>query len=227
MKAICIATVDAKCLVTLAASVTSYVPNDVTILLSGSNMVFPRHRTITMPNEATNFGDAYNFVVNSAFDRGYDEVVVANDDIVLTPYTWQALREDVDELKGQNIPLGWVACRSDYARGYQNVRVGQGRLEWLRFQSEKQIIESDVIAPICGYVHQDAWVDFPPVNWYSDDIQCLDMSAKGLRHFISRSYVHHVGSQTCGQDGMKCVEDARPWIEQNRPELAQIWFKKK
>ena len=225
MKAIVIATTEAKCLPVLAASVTFYVPQDVVVLLSGSSMVFPRHRTITLPNEATNFGDAYNRVVQEAFDRGYDELVVCNDDIVFTPYTWQTLKEDVDELRGQTIPFGWVACRSDYARGYQNIRVGQGKMEWFKFQTENMIAETDVIAPICGYIHKDAWIDFPPINWYSDDIQCLDMTAKGLRHFISRAYVHHVGSQTCGHDGMKCVNDAKPWIEKNRPELAKLWFK--
>ena len=63
MKAIAIATVDGKCLMTLAASIISYVPEDVTVFLAGSQIILPRHRTINLPNEAKNFGDAYNFVV--------------------------------------------------------------------------------------------------------------------------------------------------------------------
>ena len=226
MNAICIATVDAKCLVTLAASVTAYVPQDVTIYLAGSGMIFPRHRTINLPNDAKNFGDAYNNVVNSAFLE-HDEVVVCNDDIVLTPYTWESLGRDVALLKGENIPLGWVACRSDYARGYQNIRLGQGKMEWFRYETEDKILRAEVIAPICGWVSKEAWVDFPPINWYSDDIQCLDMMSKGRQHFISRAYVHHVGSQTCGKDGMQCIRDAQPWIKENRPELYDLWFRKK
>ena len=225
MNAICIATVDAKCLVTLAASVTAYVPQDVTIYLSGSGMIFPRHRTINLHNDAKNFGDAYNNVVNSAFLE-HDEVVVCNDDIVFTPYTWEALGKDVALLKGENIPLGWVACRSDYARGYQNIRLGQGKMEWFRYETEDKILRAEVIAPICGWVSKEAWVDFPPINWYSDDIQCLDMMSKGRQHFISRAYVHHVGSQTCGKDGMQCIRDAQPWIKENRPELYDLWFRK-
>ena len=36
MQAIAIATVNAKCIVTLAASITEYVPRDVTVYLMGS-----------------------------------------------------------------------------------------------------------------------------------------------------------------------------------------------
>ena len=226
MQAIVIATVTGKCLVTLAASVTAYVPTDVAVFLSGSKMIFPRHRTITLDNTAKNFGDAYNFVVGEAF-KEFDEIVICNDDIVFTPYTWQALTEDVARLRGENIPLGWVACRSDYARGYQNIRVGKGPMTWFRYESEYSIIETDIIAPICAYIHKDAWVDFPPIDWYSDDVQCLDMQKAGKRHFISRGYTHHVGSQTVGKNSKELIESAKPWIKENRPELYELWFKKK
>ena len=225
MKAIAIATVHGNCLPVLAASITFYVPQDVVVFISGSEIMLPRHRTINMPNEAKNFGDAYNAIVKVAFGYGFDEIVVMNDDIVLTPYTWQQLSEDVELIRRQIDPIGWVASRSDYVRGQQNIRIGQGNMEWFKYPIENQIVETDIIAPICGYISRDAWIDFPPINWYSDDIQCLDMQKKGLRHFVSRSYVHHVGSQTCGRDAAKCINDAKPWIQQNRPELAELWFK--
>lgn len=225
MKAIVIATVDGKCLPVLAASITFYVPTDVVVYIAGSGIKLPRHKTINLPNDTKNFGDAYNNVAKAAFLE-HDEIVVANDDVVLTPYTWQTLGENVSQLRRQINPLGWVACRSDYVRGYQNIREGEGPKSWFKYESEYKMIEVDVIAPIFGYIHRDAWVDFPPINWYSDDIQCLDMKNKGLRHFVSTAYVHHVGSQTCGHDSMKCVNEARPWIEENRPELAQLWFKR-
>lgn len=225
MKAIVIATVDGKCLPVLAASITFYVPTDVVVYIAGSTIKLPKHKTINLPNDTKNFGDAYNNVTKAAFLE-HDEIVVANDDVVLTPYTWQTLGENVSQLRRQINPLGWVACRSDYVRGYQNIREGEGPMSWFKYESEYKMIEVDVIAPIFGYIHRDAWVDFPPINWYSDDIQCLDMKNKGLRHFVSTAYVHHVGSQTCGRDSMKCVNEARPWIEENRPELAQLWFKR-
>ena len=226
MKAIAIATVNANCLVTLAASVTAYVPQDVVIFLSGSRMIFPRHRTVVMDNDTTNFGDAYNKVCKAAFEE-FDEIVVCNDDIVFTPYTWQTLSEDVSKLKSENIPLGWVASRSDYARGPQNIRIGNGKMSWFRWESEQQILEVDVIAPICGYVSKEAWVDFLPLNWYSDDVQAIMMQEAGKRHFVSRAYVHHVGSQTCGFDATNLIESAKPVIKEHRPDLYDLWFRKK
>ena len=224
MSAIVIATKNGNCLPVLAASITCYLPDFFTVYLSGSGMILPRHRTITSENTADNFGDAYNAVVSQAIDDGHKDLLVCNDDIVFTPYTWQTLAEDLQRIPTEN--RGWVATRSDYARGMQNVRFRhQGDRDAIRHASENAIVEVDVIAPICAYIQAKDYVDFPPINWFSDDIQCLDMAEKGLKHYISRAYVHHVGSQTCGPDFRQCVEDAKPWIQQNRPELAELWFK--
>ena len=193
------------------------------VYISGSDIKLPRHKTVNMPNTAKNFGDAFNAVMGKAFEE-HDEVVCCNDDIVFNPYTWQTLAKDITRLRSENVPLGWVACRSDYARGYQNVRMGEGRMNFFRYESEHKIIMAEIIAPICAYIHRDAWVDFPPLNWYSDDVQSLDMIAKGFFHFVSRAYVHHVGSQTCGFDAKNLIESAKPWILENRPELYKQWF---
>ncbi len=224
MSAIVIATKNAKCLTVLAASITMYLPDFFTVYISGSGIILPKHRTINGENTADNFGDAYNNVVHQAIEDGHQDLLVCNDDIVFTPYTWQTLSEDLQTIPAEG--RGWVATRSDYARGYQNIRVKhEGDRDGLRHASERAIIEVDVIAPICAWIEAKNWVDFPPINWYSDDIQCLDMQEKGLKHYISRAYVHHVGSQTCGPNFKQCVEDAKPWIQANRPELAELWFK--
>ncbi len=194
------------------------------MFLSGSQIILPRHRTVCSDNVATNFGDAFNAVIDRAFQE-FDEIVVCNDDIVFNPYTWQTLGEDVSILRGENIPLGWVACRSDYARGYQNIRLGKGKMAWFRWETEKKILPVDIIAPICAYIHKEAWVPFPPLNWYSDDVQCLDVIEKNFTNWISRAYVHHVGSQTVGKNAEELIESAKPWIKENRPELYKQWFK--
>ena len=205
--AIIVCTVNASCLDVMTASLNAYVPRDVE--------KYVHHKV------GKNFGDAYNFAAREAFKR-HDEILICNDDIVFTPTTWAVLLEDVAYLR-QAIPnLGYVATRSDYARGEQNVRSGRGKIDFLRYQSERHIVETPVIAPICAWIHRDSWVDFPPINWFSDDVQCADMKR---RHFISRAYVHHVGSQTCGQDAQRCYEDAEPWLRANRPELhARFYF---
>ena len=205
--AIIVCTVHGACLDVMTASLNAYVPRDVER--------YVHHKV------GNNFGDAYNLAAREAF-KLHDEILVCNDDIVFTPTTWSVLMEDVAYLR-QAIPnLGYVATRSDYARGEQNVRSGRGKIDFLRYQSERHIVETPVIAPICAWIHRDSWVDVPPINWFSDDVQCADMKR---RHFISRAYVHHVGSQTCGQDAQRCYEDAEPWLRANRPELhARFYF---
>ena len=205
--AIIVCTVNAACLDVMTASLNAYVPRDVER--------YVHHKV------GANFGDAYNFAAREAFKR-HDEILVCNDDIVFTPTTWAVLLADVAHLRKVVTDLGYVATRSDYARGEQNVRSGRGKIDFLRYQSERNIVEAPVIAPICAWIHRDSWVDFPPINWFSDDVQCADMKR---RHFISRAYVHHIGSQTCGQDAQRCYEDAEPWLLANRPELhARFYF---
>jgi hypothetical protein len=193
MPPIVICTIGSPSLTVLEASARTYVP-DVELIISR--------------NRGSNFGEAYNIAVNEAFKQ-HDEIIVANDDIVLTPssYTW--LLEDVAHLKRFN-QLGWVVARSDEVRPLQ--------------QGKGDVFEVPVVSPLFGYINKQAWVDFPPINWYSDDIQCIDISAKGYKHFVSRSYVHHVGSQTIGQDNRKSHLEAEPWIRENRADLHEIWF---
>jgi hypothetical protein len=218
---IVIATKTAKCLPVLLASIDEYVPEDVVVFVSGSDLRASRHRTINMRNDGNNFGDSYNKVVRAAFAM-YDDVIVANDDIVLTPTSYSLLMEDVELLPGDT---GWVSAKSDYVRGFQNIREFKQR-EGIRYMEEGKIIPTEIISPLFAYIHKDKWVDYKPINWYSDDIQCLQIMANGYQNYVSRSYVHHVGSQTIGMDHQKNHLEAEAWIKENMPELHQKWFTK-
>jgi hypothetical protein len=200
MKAIVIATVDGKCLPVLSKSIEQYVPSGVDVII--------------YKNDAGNYGDAYNHAVNEAF-MAYDEIIVANDDIVLTPTTYEQLERDVKFLKTQTPKLGWVVARSDYVRPNQIA----SRLD------PEQIYLAQRVSPLFGYVHIRSWVDYPPINWYSDDIQCVDMISKGCNHYISKAYVHHAGSQTIGMDNQKNHLESESWIKENRPDLHGEWYK--
>jgi hypothetical protein len=204
--AIVVCTTNARCLAVMQASIAAYVPKDVEVLL--------------FRNVGSSFGEAYNYGVREAF-RTHESVVVCNDDIVFTPTTWDTLMADVGHLRLHIPDLGWVTTRSDYARGGQNIRCGTGKIVALRYESEQHILRTDIIAPICAWIHRDAWIDFPPINWFSDDVQCLEMKRQ---HFVSRAYVHHVGSQTCGTDVAKCFAEAEPWLRANRPALHARWY---
>lgn len=223
MKAMVVATKTAKCLPVMLESINQYIPKDVTIYISGYEYQLPYHSTITMQNDGANFGESYNSVVHKAFES-HEEIIVCNDDIVLNPLSYKLLQEDVEQLKKHTEKLGWVTSRSDYVRGHQNIRVGKKR-DGVRFSEEYCIEEVPIIAPLFAYISKDAWVDFKPINWYSDDIQCLEMIAKDYRNFISRSYVHHVGSQTIGLNNEQNHIEAKKWIDENMPSFSKEFFK--
>ena len=212
MKAIVIATVTGRCLPVLAASISQYVPDHVEVYIAGSDLVLPGHRTHNSANTADNFGDAYNAVINQAFEQ-HDSIVVANDDVVLDPSTWSTLAEDVAHL-GRFNQLGWVSCKSNRVRPAQ---------QYWRSEVDTHF-EVSVMSPLFAYISREAWQPFPPINWFSDDVSCHDLAAAGHRHFVSRAYVHHVGSNTIGQDNAANAAAAEPWIREHRPELHAQWF---
>lgn len=216
---IAIATKTAKCLPVLLSSIDQYVPKEVVVFISGSDLRLSRHKTINVQNIGDNFGDSYNHIVGLAYSM-FDDVIVANDDIVLTPSSYELLMQDVELLPGDT---AWVSAKSDYVRGYQNIREFKQR-QGIRYVEEGKIIPTDVISPLFAYIHKDKWVDYKPINWYSDDIQCLEIKANGYKNYVSRSYVHHVGSQTIGMDHQKNDQEAKEWIKENMPDLYNHLF---
>jgi len=175
-----------------------------------------------------NFGDDYNEVIEAAL-KDWSSCIVANDDIVLTPTSVKVLLEDVAIIQSMHgIKAGWVASRTDAARSGQNVRICQPgeRLSFFKFPSEAHIKMVGEISPIFAWISSDAFEEakFPPLNWYSDDVHCRDLIEKGYSHFVSASYVHHIGSNTIGMNGKQLHQDAMPWLLENRPEYAKAWF---
>ena len=163
-----------------------------------------------------NFGDDYNAVMELAF-RDYEEIIIANDDVVVNPNSYIRLVEDVEFLKNRYPRnLGIVASRSDYVRPHQSIAAG----------IDPNIIHCAVVSPLFAYISKEAFTKakFPPINWFSDDVICKDLSKLGYQHFVSRSYVHHVGSQTIGFDFKKLMDAPKEWIKENRPEYYKEWY---
>jgi GT2 family glycosyltransferase len=191
-----------KCFPVMQASVNAYAPS--------VGMVF------SVQDKPTTFGEAYNIILGAVFEN-QNEVIVANDDVVITPTTMQRLMEDVANLKViHGNKLGFVAAISDDARNTQNIRYEEGKEPKIR----------DVISPIFAWMSKEAFqaAQFPPLNWYSDDVICEDLNRLGFVHYISRAYVHHVGSQTVGRDYAKLNAQALPWLRANRPEYVVKWW---
>jgi len=228
---IVISTVKAKCLPVMLASVRAYAP-DVAVYLKTPirfDQFLPSCVT-HLAGDCSNFGTDYNTIIDLAFRDGYEGVVVANDDIVLTPDSYRLLMEDVAQVKAETSdPVGWVSARCDAARAVQNIRSNpfNEELDYFKYPYEDAIVLKKCLSPIFGWISRDAWecFKFPPINWFSDDVHCEDLNAAGFRHYLSRSYVHHVGSQTVGLDGEKLTRGAMPWLLKNRPHYAEAWFK--
>lgn len=192
-------------------SLIEYTPDDVVIYLNDSVSHYDlvtSHRDIRQSSHnGGSYGADYNFIARSAF-KEHDTIIICNDDVVFNPTTFQKLQEDFNRIEegiGRD-KIGWVGCLTDYAIGSQNIRKeienvedGEFHAGKIKRDRESYIFESKFIAPICAAVTKEAWIDYLPINYFSDNIQCRMMSAIGLRHFISRSYIHHVGSQSIGK----------------------------
>ena len=234
MQAIVICSVGNPGVTILLESIRQYGQSLPVYLCSNSLELWARARdtapnVIFRPNPASNFGDAYNAATDYAFAHGkYDSVILANDDVVLTPSTIKLLEDDCKVIAEAGIEAGFVGARSDYVLPDQNIRwpIEDDQRVATKWASEYKIKETAVIAPIFASISRKAWktAKFPSTNWYSDNIICHDLQKAGFRHFVSRAYVHHAGSQTVGDDFDKCHEEPRAWIKANRPDMYEAIY---
>lgn len=198
----------------LAASVDAYAPEVDLCIENG---------------KGPTFGDDYNRAIERFMAKDDDGVIIANDDIVLTPYSLRLLMEDVEALKKLCGPkLGLVAARSDYVRPSQNIRVPRDERDQfvgMRWKSEGAIKKNKVVSPLFAWLPRLAYeqAPFPPLNWFSDDVMCADLVALGFSHWISRSYIHHVGSMTIGVDMQSNLQQSLPWMKSHRPHYLEQW----
>lgn len=227
MQAIVICSTGNAGLKVLLSSLKTYCP-DLPVYLSSKNTDDVELADTWIYNVATNFGDAYNAAMSKAFYDGYKEIIIANDDVVITPTTYLKLNEDVKLLKRTFDNVGFVGARSDYVLWDQNIRsyCANDNVIGLKYESEDHIKEVGVIAPIFAYINKQAFdvARFPSTNWYSDNIICDDLSKAGFSHYVSTAYVHHAGSQTVGMDYAKCHEEPRAWIKENRPDVYDKYY---
>lgn len=186
----------------------------------------PRQRTLRQPDGCDTYGEAFDWATRQT---DADELLIMNDDTVLTPFTVRDLLADAALIREQHpeLKLGLLACRSNWVAGPQNVRAandGTLAANCNRFDSEARILAAERVSPILAYVTRealDAIDGFPPLDWFSDDLMCWDLLQRGYRHFVSRSYVHHVGQRTTTQDRDEStlLAEARAWLAEHRPEF--------
>lgn len=234
MQAIVICSVGNKGLYILLESIRQYAP-ELPVYVSGRGLEMYDQVKMRIPNAvwteniSKNFGDAYNNAITHAFWHGnFDSVIIANDDVVLTPDSVALLKEDAELLDSRGFDWGFLGARSDYVLQDQNIRfkVDNDYVDGVKYGSERSIKLTTVIAPIFAAVKREVWdkVKFPSINWYSDNIICADMQKLGYKHFVSRAYVHHAGSQTIGTDFQKCHEEPKAWIKEHRPDMYEVIY---
>ena len=222
MSAIVICSTSGKCISVLAASIKAYASCPILWSRRSGSADFGNF-TLYHNNEGKSFGESYNEAIQAAFDSWPVETLyIANDDVVLTPTTISDFERDTEALRG--FKVGLLGARSDFVLWPQNIRSSLENDTRLGVQwaSERLIKEAGVVAPVFAQISREVWesgVRIPPINWYSDNVWCHDLSKLGFRHFVSRAYVHHAGSQTIGRDFKKLNEEALVWLRANRPEL--------
>ena len=219
----------------LLESIEQYVPQEVMVYIYGT---WNRVETWTMhgsrfewigENDKDNFGDSFNHAITQVFLDGHETVIMANDDVVLDPNTYWLLTHDRVILKQQGHKVGFVSARSNMATMPQNIRFKQETDQWagMKWASEETIAQVEWTAPLFASVDKEGWPGFPPINFYSDNVACADMAENGFKHFLSRAYVHHVGSSTIGRgfgSDSKNTMEAEDWLKLNRPLLHKRYF---
>ena len=215
------------------ASVALYAP-DVDVVLAWKGPCEPRDlldnprlRVLRQPDECGSYGEAFGWAVEQSTT---DELILMNDDAVLTPDTLHDLRVDAELIRTQHaeIKLGFLAARSNVAPGAQNIRVANGgalRPNGMRFDSEDRVLAAERVSPIVASGERsalDAVGGFPATNWVSDDLRCFDLRAKGYTNFVSRAYVHHVGMRSTSQGGVTeqdLLHRGQDWVREHRPDF--------
>ncbi len=200
-------------------SFRAYGPN-IPIFIAWKGELHPTGSTfcdvelLAQPEKVNSFGAAFEFLLNEV-PAGYD-YLICNDDIVFTPDTIDILMNDVEGLEKAIDKVGFVATRANYARPVQQ-----------SFGKSDKIVQAEAVSPICAYLSEETAkeIDWPHINWWSDDIMCWDLNKKGYAHFVSRAYVHHIGERTQRSNGETYEQlqfKAFEWIMANRPDFAEL-----
>lgn len=171
------------------------------------------------------FGYSYNALHQDAIDDEFEYVIHSNDDVVLRPDTIAKLFEDAAKLDELGINWGWLAARTDWVRHTeQNIRFpyNNTELQAVGYPEENQICEVATVSPIFAIIRTDRFLNYAEINWLSDDEQCYRMRAAGYRNFVSRAYVHHVGSQTMTPETWAAEQATSiEYLRQHNPEFLE------
>jgi hypothetical protein len=175
-----------------------------------------------------NFGDCCRQIIEETDD---EELLFLNDDTVLTPTTIKLLQEDIQLIRKEGVKVGAIGLRSNFSAGFQNIRrrlpSDPEDLPGLKWPSEDQIIFTPQIFASAFWIERKTLLDIPQdwtrLEWYGDNLLSYDLTQAGYQNAISRSYIHHVGSQS-NNDYEKLDREGRGWLQKNRPDFYEVQF---
>jgi hypothetical protein len=104
--------------------------------------------------------------MREAFLDGHQEVIIANDDIVLDPTSYTKLLADRELLKAKGINVGFLGARTNMSSLHMNVRNRLQDDQWngMKWLSEEAMVQVPWVAPIFASVGIDGWPGFPPLE---------------------------------------------------------------
>lgn len=216
-------------LTVLMSSLHQYYPQiPVIIAYKGSRPRLFGADLVKQPDDCQHFGDACRFLMQLKHTKADEALCFLNDDTVVMPNTFDLALDDLKVLAEQKQKVGMLGFRSNFVAGYQNIRVpqpGDTQLVRLRFPSESRILRVPQVFGIGFIVNravlQELPLDWTRLHWYSDDLLAFDLTNRGYGQYVSRAYVHHIGSRSGGEEKWEqWDQEAKQWILTNRPDFA-------
>lgn len=215
------------------ASIAAYAAG-VDVVVGWSGLEKPAHlpenshmRLIEQPEGISTGSDAWNWC---ATQTDAEHLLILGDDCVLHPDSVRLLLEDMLWLRSNllDAKIGFVGARSNYVKGPQNIRASNGSAELgIQLDSEASVLPAHMVVPVAALVRHDVFDltnGFPSTNWFADDLMCHDLTLLGYSHYISRSYVHHVGQRSTvqGKSLDHLLAEGLSWLERNRPDFLSV-----
>lgn len=177
------------------------------------------------PPDAVTFGHACRLLLAESAETADEDLLFLNDDTVLCPDTLQVLQEDLQLLADRRV--GLVGLRSNFVAGTQNIRTRHphdAAYAGVKWPSESQVIQVRQVFGVAFYVQRSTLnmvpADWTNLHWYSDNLLSYDLAQAGYEHFVSRAYIHHVGSRTGGRAKWAEMDaEGRAWLTEHRPDF--------
>ncbi|TXR55060.1 glycosyltransferase family 2 protein [Quadrisphaera setariae] len=218
----------------LLASLKEYAPG-FEVIVAWDGPEEPRHlpdnpsvRLLKRPEGLTTCSEAWNWCTDQTDS---EDLVFVGDDTIFHPDSLRLLLEDALMLTQHvdSLRVGMVGVRSNFVKGAQNIREANGSARaGIGFASEGSVVETAMIAPVVAWMQRSVFEEvgrFQATNWFQDDLISWDLQRLGYRHFVSRSYVHHVGQRGTGQgkSSQDLLDEGLSWLRSNRPDyLTQV-----